>query len=174
MVNVGGSSFGYRHLLMLNFYGYRSMNFELKKPVQQAILNWYLMSRTSLIPKANMSLRLKEAERLRLNLLKEIRLEAEKQELLFNIELDKDESDIIIYSSQSGNLFRSNCLKNGMLYNDLGFLTLLLILAMLYILYVRFLKKGSRDDNAVIMLVLLGAVFASYPLFSGTIDSDMI
>ena len=56
-----------------------------------------------------------------------------------------------------------------MLYNDLGFLTLLLILAMLYILYVRFLKKGSRDDNAVIMLVLLGAVFASYPLFSGTI-----
>ena len=48
-------------LLMLNFYGYRS---------------------TSLIPKANMSLRLKEAERLRLNLLKEIRLEAEKQELL--------------------------------------------------------------------------------------------
>ena len=40
---------------------------------------------------------------------------------------------------------------------------------MLYILYVRFLKKGSRDDNAVIMLVLLGAVFASYPLFSGTI-----
>lgn len=44
-----------------------------------------------------------------------------------------------------------------------------LILAMLYILYVRFLKKGSRDDNAVIMLVLLGAVFASYPLFSGTI-----
>lgn len=58
-------------LLMLNFYGYRSMNFELKKPVQQAILNRYLMSRTSLIPKANMSLRLKEAERLRLNLLKE-------------------------------------------------------------------------------------------------------
>lgn len=36
-------------------------------------------------------------------------------------------------------------------------------------MYVRFLKKGSRDDNAVIMLVLLGAVFASYPLFSGTI-----
>ena len=70
-------------LLMLNFYGYRSMNFELKKAGAASDSEQVLYEHgTSLIPKANMSLRLKEAERLRLNLLKEIRLEAEKQELL--------------------------------------------------------------------------------------------
>lgn len=70
-------------LLMLNFYGYRSMNFELKKAGAASDSEQVSYEPQShLSQRQNMSLRLKEAERLRLNLLKEIRLEAEKQELL--------------------------------------------------------------------------------------------
>lgn len=156
-------------LLMLNFYGYRSMNFELKKAGAASDSEQVSYEPHLTYPKGEYELEVKGSGEVTVKSAEGNTLGSGKAGASFNIELDKDESDIIIYSSQSGNLSGVTVSKNGMLYNDLGFLTLLLILAMLYILYVRFLKKGSRDDNAVIMLVLLGAVFASYPLFSGTI-----
>lgn len=156
-------------LLMLNFYGYRSMNFELKKAGAASDSELVSYEPHLTYPKGEYELKVKGSGEVTVKSAEGNTLGSGKAGASFNIELDKDESDIIIYSSQSGNLSGVTVSKNGMLYNELGFLTLLLIFAMLYILYVRFLKKGSRDDNAVIMLVLLGAVFASYPLFSGTI-----
>ena len=118
-------------LLMLNFYGYRSMNFELKKAGAASDSELVSYEPHLTYPKGEYELEVKGSGEVTVKSAEGNTLGSGKAGASFNIELDKDESDIIIYSSQSGNLSGVTVSKNGMLYNDLGFLTLLLILAML-------------------------------------------
>lgn len=154
-------------LLLMNFYGLRSMSFELAEDTQTAASEAGKAYTPHLtFPKGEYEITLTGSGGAEVKTADGKELGSGKAGSAFTISLDKDESDIIIYGSE---LTKVDVKKTGMIFSDLKFISLFLILFLMYILYVRFIKSGGSDKDKVFMLLLAAAVFASYPLFSGTV-----
>lgn len=156
-------------LLLMNFYGLRSMNFELKTDSSAASSDSGEIGYTPHLsfPKGEYDVKANGSGQIIIKNAEGNELGKGQAGSLFKLNLAKDESDIIIFGS--GNLSNVSVSKNGMIFSDLSFLTLIFILFMMYVLYVRFIKKGSKESDAIFMILVSVALFASYPLFSGTI-----
>lgn len=86
-----------------------------------------------------------------------------------NVNLDKDESDIII-RSEANSVKSVKVSTDHAIFSDNGVITLMLILLLLYLGYIRFKKKGGLTNSAVYVTLITAAVFASYPIMSNYIS----
>lgn len=158
-------------LIMMNSFGYRTMSFDLKKSDTNNLVASNAVSYTPHLtyPKGEYTLNIVGNGNIKVDSADGTSLGEGKAGTDFNITLSKDESDIVISGDAASTLSKVKVSKDGMLYNDLTFLALLMILFMLYIGYLRFLKKDNVEESAVLLIVFVAAIFASYPLFWGTV-----
>lgn len=155
-------------LLMMNFYGQQTISYTLSADGSASgDLREYTPHMT--FPKGTYSLSVSGSGDVTVKTADGAELGSGRAGLAFQVTLSKDESDIIICGDRNASLSAAEVSSEGMIYNDLRFLTLLFVLAMMYILYLRFLKKNPGIDDVALVTVLCAAVFASYPLFSGTV-----
>lgn len=85
------------------------------------------------------------------------------------VKLDKDESNIIV-KTKSGTVSNVKIESKHAIFSDTAVVTLLIILLLLYLGYIRFKKQGELTRSAINVTLIMVAVFASYPLFSNYIS----
>lgn len=83
--------------------------------------------------------------------------------------LDKDYSNIVVKTKSS-----SSCTavisSKGILFSDTYIITLLIVLFLCYLGYIRFMKEGELTASAVNVALIALAVFATYPVMSSYIS----
>lgn len=82
-----------------------------------------------------------------------------------DVKLEKDESTIII-KAVSGNATRVTVEKNGPVFLDTLFVSLFIIVFLLYIGYVRYKSRKDPAKAAVVITLIAVALVASYPVLS--------
>lgn len=155
-------------LLMMNFYGARSVEFDLTSAGESDFDGLFEYTPHLTFPKGEYSVNISGSGTVTAVTGDGRELASGRAGSAFTMTLEKDESDIIILGGSSTGLRSVEVSSSGKLYSDLSLMTLLLILGMLYALYIRFFRHGGDKGDIAAAVILCVAVFASYPLFSGT------
>ncbi len=82
-----------------------------------------------------------------------------------DVRLEKDES-ILIVKGDLGSNFRVTIEKNGAIFNDTLFVSLLIAAFLIYLGYIRYEKQTGRSEAAVCIALIAVAVYSSYPLLT--------
>ena len=82
------------------------------------------------------------------------------------ISLDKTETELIVKTDGAAVASKITVTSDGEIFNDKYFLAALVLLALAYLLYIKFIRKGDDSDaNIHLFLIALG-LFSSYPLYT--------
>lgn len=83
--------------------------------------------------------------------------------------LDKNYSDIVV-KIKNGSQCTASIASDGSIFNDTYIITLLIVLFLCYLGYIRFIKEGELTKSAVNVMLIALAVFATYPVMSNYIS----
>lgn len=84
----------------------------------------------------------------------------------FTCKLNKDESYIVICGEEDYSLNNAVIQSTGTVFNDARFITLLMIAGMIFVWYLKYIRKSEIKNRAIYFILTLTAIIASYPVFT--------
>ena len=153
-------------ITLLNVYGDKSVGFDLSKDGSAQIEEKSAYTPHLSLPRGKYEFQVNESDfsvytadgRL---------LGSSSSSQTVEIALDRDESDIIVCGYPGSELKRVTVKSDRALSSDVFFLSLFIILILLYIAYVRF--KDTGNIGVKYMIMVCAVVIASYPAMSGSV-----